>query len=86
MKLTLNIEPGLIEQIKAVAKKRNVSLSKVTENLFKKEVENEEEPFRMKSEQELPEWIRNLQINGDVIPDFDHKAAYGKHLEEKYGL
>jgi hypothetical protein len=86
MKLTLNIEPGLIEQIKAVAKKRNVSLSKVTENLFKKEVEIDAEPFRMKSEEELPEWVRNFKISGDPIPDFDHKAEYGKHLEEKYGL
>jgi hypothetical protein len=86
MKLTLNIEPGLIEQIKAVAKKRNVSLSKVTENLFRKEVENDNEPFRMKSEEELPEWVRNLSISGDPVPDFDHKAEYGKHLEEKYGL
>jgi hypothetical protein len=86
MKLTLNIEPGLIEQIKAVAKKRNVSLSKVTENLFRKEVENDNETFRMKSEEELPEWVRNLSISGDPVPDFDHKAEYGKHLEEKYGL
>ncbi|WP_461450712.1 DUF6364 family protein [Mucilaginibacter sp.] len=86
MKLTLNIEPGLIEQIKAVAKKKNVSLSKVTESLFRKEVENAEEPFRMKREEELPEWVKNLQISGDPIPDFDHKGEYGKHLEEKYGL
>ncbi len=86
MKLTLNIEPDLIDQIKEVAKKKNTSLSKVTASLYKKVVETEKEPFRMKSLEELPEWIKNLRIAGDPVPDFDHKAEYGKHLEEKYGL
>jgi len=86
MKLTLNIEPGLIEQIKEVAKKRGTSLSKVTEALFKKEVENEKGPFRMKSEEELSDWVKSLRISGDPVPDFNHKTEYYKHLEEKYGL
>jgi len=86
MKLTLNIEPGLIEQIKQVAKKRNTSISKLAESFFKKEVESEKEPFRMKAKEELPEWIQNLTISGDPVPDFDHKAEYHKHLDEKYGL
>jgi hypothetical protein len=85
MKLTLNIEPGLINQIKEVAKKRHTSVSKIAENIFKKEVESEHEPFRMKSMDELPEWIKELTIAGAPIPDFDHKAEYHKHLEEKYG-
>ena len=85
MKLTLNIEPGLIEQIKEVAKKRNTSLSKVTESLFKKEVASEKEPFRMKSMEELSDLVKKLTISGDPVPDFDHKAEYHKHLEEKYG-
>ena len=86
MKLTLNIEPGLIEKMKRVAKKRNTSISKIAENFFKKEVESESEPFRMKSLEELPQWIKELTIAGDPVPDFDHKAEYHKHLEEKYGL
>jgi hypothetical protein len=86
MKLTLNIEPGLISKIKKVAKKRNTSVSKIAEKFFKKEVESEIEPFRMKSLDELPDWIKELTIAGDPIPDFDHKAEYHKHLEEKYGL
>jgi hypothetical protein len=86
MKLTLNIEPGLIGQIKEVAKKKGTSLSKVTETLYKKAIEVEKEPFRMKSLDEMPEWIKNLSISGDPVPDFDHKAEYGKYLEEKYGL
>ena len=86
MKLTLNIEPGLINQIKEIAKKRNTSLSKITENLFKKEVEVQNEPFKMKSLDELSNFIKSISISGDPVPDFDHKAEYHKHLEEKYGL
>ena len=86
MKLTLNIESRLIDQIKEVAKKRNTSLSKVTESLFKQEIENNKEPFKIKGMDELPEWIKNLAIAGGPIPDFNHKTEYHKHLEEKYGL
>jgi hypothetical protein len=85
MKLTLNIEPGLIEQIKEVAKRKNASLSKVTEALYKKAVENEKEPFKMKSLDELSDFVKSITISGDPVPDFDHKAEYHKHLEEKYG-
>jgi len=85
MKLTLNIEPRLIEQMKQVAKKRNTSISKLAENFFKKEVEQEREPFRMKSLDELSDVIKQFTISGDPVPDFDHKAEYHKHLEEKYG-
>ena len=86
MKLTLNIEPNLIGQIKEVAKKRNTSISKLAEQFFKKEVEAEKEPFRMKTEDEISDWVKGLVAVSDPVPDFDHKAEYGKHLEEKYGL
>lgn len=85
MKLTLNIEPGLIEQMKKVAKKRNTSISKIAESFFKKEVTAEKEPFIIRTEDELPDWIKELTISGSPVPDFDHKAEYHKHLEEKYG-
>ena len=85
MKLTLNIEPNLIDQMKKVAKKRNTSISKIAENFFKKEVEVEREPFRMKSLDELSDVVKQFTIVGDPVPDFDHKAEYHKHLEEKYG-
>ncbi|MBS1524283.1 MAG: hypothetical protein JST19_01460 [Bacteroidetes bacterium] len=86
MKLTLNIEPDLIDKIKEVARKKNISLSKVTEALYKKEVEKEKEPFRMKDESEISDFIKSITISGDPVPDFDHKAEYHKHLEEKYGM
>ena len=40
----------------------------------------------MKSLDELPQWVKDLTIKGEPIPDFDNKAEYHKHLEEKYGL
>jgi hypothetical protein len=84
MKLTLNIEPSLTEKMKAVAKKRNTSISKMVEGFFKKEVEVEQEPFKMKDYDELPDFIKSLRIVENPTPDFDHKAEYHKHLEEKY--
>lgn len=86
MKLTLNIEPDLIEQMKKVAKKRNTSISKLAESFFKKEVESEKEPFRMKSEDEISDFVKSMVASRTPIPDFDHKAEYHKHLDEKYGL
>lgn len=86
MKVTLDIEPSLVSQLKAAAKQMNTSISKIAEPILKKELDVEKKPFKMKSLDELPEWVRNLSISGDPVPDFDHKAEYGKHLEEKYGL
>lgn len=85
-KLTLNIEAGLIEQMKQVAKARKTSISKIAENFFKQKVEEEKHPFRMKSMEELADIMENFTIKGDPVPDFDYKTEYGKHLEEKYGL
>jgi hypothetical protein len=85
MKLTLNIEPGLIDQMKKVAKKRNTSISKIAETFFKGEVKAETEPFRMKNEDELSDWVKKLTIAGEPVADFDDKVEYRKHLEEKYG-
>ncbi|RYU89281.1 hypothetical protein EWM62_13160 [Mucilaginibacter terrigena] len=86
MKLTLNIDPGLIHQIKEVAKKKNTSLSKITEGLFKKVIDTESEPFQMKSLDELDKLAKRFSIAGDPVPDFDHKAEYHNHLEQKYGV
>ena len=86
MKLTLNIEPGLIDQIKEVAKKRKTSVSKIVENIFKKEVEFETQPFRMKTMDEISDFVKGMVVSNEPVPDFDHKAEYHKHLEEKYGV
>jgi hypothetical protein len=39
----------------------------------------------MKTMEELPQWIKELTIDGPPVPEFDHKAEYHKHLDEKYG-
>ncbi|MDB5110477.1 MAG: hypothetical protein JWR67_1591 [Mucilaginibacter sp.] len=85
MKVTLDIEPGLLHQLETVAKKRNISLSEVAASLFKKGVKNDTEPFHMKEEAELSDWVKGIIAVDGPIPDFDHKAEYHKHLEEKYG-
>ncbi|MGY3214442.1 DUF6364 family protein [Mucilaginibacter sp. HD30] len=85
MKLTLNIQPGLIEKMKQVAKKRNTSISKLAEQFFEKEIEIEKEPFRMKTEDEISDLIKGLVAVTEPVADFDHKMEYGKHLEDKYG-
>jgi hypothetical protein len=85
MKVTLDIAPELIHQLEAVAKKRKTSLSEVASNFFKTGVKNENEPFRMKEEAELSDWVKGLVAVSTPVPDFDHKAEYHKHLEEKYG-
>ncbi len=86
MRVTLDIEPGLIDRLKKAAKKGNTSISKIAEPILKKELEFENESFSMKSLDELPQWVKDLTIKGEPIPDFDNKAEYHKHLEEKYGL
>jgi len=82
----LNSEHSLYDKMKKGTKKRNVSISGMTESLFKKETESDNKPFRIKTFDELPDWIRGIKISGDPVPDFDHKAGYHKYLEEKYGL
>ena len=40
----------------------------------------------MRPLKDLPEWIQQLVVATEPTPDFDHKAEYHKHLEEKYDL
>ena len=46
----------------------------MAENFFKKEVEVEREPFRIKSLDELSDIVKQFTISGDPVSDFDHKA------------
>lgn len=83
-KLILDIEPKLIDKIKDIAEKRNISLSKLTEGLFIKETE--EEVHTIINREDLPEWIKKLTLSKKPTPDFDHKKEYGDHIMRKYGL
>lgn len=64
----------------------DASTPKSKKLFFEKGTLKQPDTFRMKTEDELADFIKKLTISGDPIPDFDHKAEYHKHLEEKYGL
>jgi len=83
-KLVLDIEPEVIEVINRVAEKKHLSVSKVAEDLFKSLIDKES-TSNIKPESELSDWVKKLVVSPDPTPDFDHKAEYGKHLEQKYG-
>jgi Ser-tRNA(Ala) deacylase AlaX len=88
-KLTLSVKSDTIERAKEYARRNHTSLSKVVQNLLddiaKKEAKNDPLLEKLKNT-EVPDWIKQLTIADKPTPDFDHKAEYGKHLEEKYGL
>lgn len=81
-KLTLSMEPEVVYQAKIIAKEKNISLSKMVENYLRsislKGTANSEQI-------EISDWVKGMVAVDKPIPDFDHKAEYHKHLEEKYG-
>ena len=88
-KLTLSVDRDTIQIAKRVASESNISVSK----LFKKLVteidkkRNKKDPLLEKLRNtDIPDWIKDLTVVNKPTPDFDLKAEYGKHLEEKYGL
>jgi Ser-tRNA(Ala) deacylase AlaX len=88
-KLTLSVKADTIERAKEYARRNHTSLSKVVQNLLDnistEEVKNDPLLEKLKNT-EIPDWIKQLTITDKPTPDFDHKAEYRKHLEEKYGL
>lgn len=88
-KLTLSMEPEYIEMAKNYAAEKHTSVSKLFKSFIKEKVAKEAktDPLLEKIRAtEIPDWIKELVIVDKPTPDFDHKAEYGKHLEEKYGL
>jgi antitoxin component of RelBE/YafQ-DinJ toxin-antitoxin module len=85
-KLTLSIDQDTVRWAKQYAEKQHISLSKFIQNYLQSISEKETEPVKIRPLNELPEWIQQLVVAKGPIPDFDHKAEYHKHLEEKYGL
>jgi FMN-dependent NADH-azoreductase len=87
-KLTLSVDRDTIQIAKEVASESNMSVSKLFKKLiiesYKKRKKKTE--VKIKPLNELPEWIQQLVIAKEPVPDFDHKAEYHKHLDEKYGL
>jgi hypothetical protein len=88
-KLTLSVDTDTIQIAKRVASESHMSVSKLFKKLIT-EVDREKsknDPILEKIRNtEIPDWIKQLTLADKPTPDFDHKAEYGKHLEEKYGL
>ncbi|QQL48926.1 DUF6364 family protein [Mucilaginibacter ginkgonis] len=85
-KLVLDIDPEVIEDMTKSAEELHLSLSGYVEQFFIKKEANAAVAPHLKKEHELSDWVRSLVLAKEPTPDFDHKAEYGKHLEEKYGV
>jgi len=84
MKVTLDIDPRLAGEIENIAKRRKVSLSELASFLFKKEVSDDVKAISISDDVEIADWVKRLTFSKQPIQDFDHKAEYRKHIEEKY--
>lgn len=82
-KLTLSLDKEVIEQAKAYAKERGMSLSKFVENFLKASTV-QKEPGK-DWEKELSPLIKSLSGVIPPLSDKEVKKEYMKHLEEKYG-
>lgn len=89
-KLTLSVNPATLPLVKKYAKRQHISVSKIVQNLFDSIAEKENAQVNPLPEKykntDIPDWIKQLVVATEPTPDFDHKAEYHKHLEEKYGL
>ncbi len=86
-KLVLDIEPSVIDALNKAAEKKHQSVSQVAEDLLRNVGNDDFKDIDVKAKvSKYPEWMQRLIIADKPTPDFDHKAEYGKHLEEKYGL
>lgn len=88
-KLTLSVDKDTIQVAKRVAADSNMSLSKLFKKLIRaadSEKTNNDPVLEKIRNTEIPDWVNQLVVVDKPTPDFDHKAEYGKHLEEKYGV
>jgi hypothetical protein len=85
-KLTLSIDKKIVDFGKKYAEKTHTSLSKMFQRYLQSIAESEVQQPLAKPTKEYSQWIKDLTLSDKPTPDFDHKAEYGKHIEEKYGL
>jgi len=78
-KLTLTIEPSVIERAKQYARQKNRSLSDIIENYLK--VITQEET---KADPVVSPIVRSLRGSFKAPVDFDYKKELSKGLSEKY--
>lgn len=74
-KLTLRLDKEIIESAKVYAKEKNISLSKLIENMLSRMVSKQE------AEKEITPLVKSLS---GVIPHPDSSEDYKNFLDEKY--
>ncbi|EHQ25411.1 DUF6364 family protein [Mucilaginibacter paludis] len=86
-KLTLSIEPEVIERAKKYAREKHVSLSKLVQN-YLKGIDQKENTGYVTPENEIPDDILKLTgiLKGKVPGDLDVWDAKYEYLKEKYDL
>ncbi|MGF7075772.1 DUF6364 family protein [Mucilaginibacter sp. R-33] len=88
-KLILDIEPEVLKQAELYADETHTNLSRLIERYLKRVTSSAtaiEEPKTNVKTVEIADWVKKLTFSKTPIPDFDAKAEYHKHLDEKYGL
>ncbi|MDZ7604424.1 MAG: DUF6364 family protein [Cyclobacteriaceae bacterium] len=78
-KLTLTIEPSVIERAKKYARQKNRSLSDIIEN-YLKVITKEDANIEM----ETTPLVKSLRGSFKAPADFDYKKELSKGLSEKY--
>jgi hypothetical protein len=85
-KLTLSIEPDVIDKAKLYAKQKHTSISKLVQN-YLKDISAKNTDILI-PENEIPEDILKLTgiLKGKVADDIDIWEAKYEYLKEKYDL
>lgn len=90
-KLTLSMEPEIIEKAKSYAAENNISVSKLVKNLLKDVLKKnaKKDPIleKFKDTKISPEILALTGIlKGKYPEDFDYRDAYREHLSKKHGI
>jgi hypothetical protein len=92
IQVTLNIENEAAERVNQYAARQHTNITNLLESYLKGLAETEDikenttKVTKPKKElKDYPEWLQEIVLSKEPTEDFDHKAEYGKHIEEKYG-
>lgn len=82
-KLTLSLNKDVIEQAKAYAKEKGISLSQMVENFLKSTASGQQED-KNDWQKELSPLVKSLSGVIPPLSDKETEDEYLKHIEEKY--
>ncbi len=90
IQLTLNVEDGIAEKLKAYTERQHTDLNKLVEahlsEIATQEGQVDEVFPPVKQLKDLPEWLQSIVLSKEPTSDFDEKKARYEYLKEKYGL